>query len=416
MKLEIICIGDELLIGQTIDTNSAWISKQLNLIGGRVSQISCIADDKEQIMSSLHLAEKRSNIILLTGGLGPTSDDITKECLCEYFGTELVINEEILAKTEEHFRKSGLEMLEINRQQAALPKSCLILPNALGTACGMWFERSGKIIISMPGVPSEMKSIMLNEVLPRIKNKITRSAIVHRTILTEGMRESYLAHRIKKWENSLKKENLKIAYLPSFGLVKIRLSGYGVSAIELEDKIERKIKELYEIIPEHILGEEDDNLQQSIGKLLKGKGKTLGTAESCTGGYLAHLITSVPESSSYFKGAIISYNNDVKVNILEVHREEIEEKGAVSQSVVEQMALGALTALEVDYALAISGIAGPGGGTEQKPIGTVWIALALSDKLYSKKFHFEKDRLINIKLSANAALSMLRKELLQEEK
>lgn len=416
VKVEIISIGDELLIGQTIDTNSAWMGKKLYEVGARLSLISSISDNREQILSVLSAAEKRSDIVLITGGLGPTNDDITKDCLCEYFETELVMNQEVLRKTEDYFLKRGLKILESNRQQAALPKSCTILPNNVGTASGMWFERNDKVIISMPGVPSEMKDIMKHEVLPRLKKRISNSAIVHRTILTEGIGESFLAHKIEDWENSLAEENLKIAYLPSYGLVKIRLSAYGDNEAPLNEKIDRKIKELSNLIPNYFLGEGDDKLQNSIGKLLRGKGQTIATAESCTGGYLAHLITSVPQSSNYYKGSVISYDNNVKIDQLHVKREEIEKYGAVSQSVVEQMAVGVQKLLKVDYALATSGVAGPDGGTADKPVGTVWIALAYKDEVFSQKYTFNKDRLINIKLSANTALSMLRRHLLKEHK
>lgn len=416
MKVEVICIGDELLIGQTVDTNSAWIAQQLNEIGLKVYQISSISDEKEHIFQTFMLAEKRSDVVLITGGLGPTSDDLTKEVLCNFFETKLVLNQDVLDQIEDYFSAQGREMLESNRQQAFLPKKCRILPNKLGTASGMWFERQGKIFVSMPGVPSEMKGIMREHVLPELKKNSKTDSIVHKTVVTEGIPESYLAEKIKEWEASLDKEKIRLAYLPSHGLVKLRLSIYGGEEDKSKHLLSEKIDELKEIIPNHLLDEGDINLERSIAKLLHGTGKTLGTAESCTGGYLAHLITSVPKCSNYFKGSVVAYNNTVKENILNVHRAEIEQYGAVSQSVVEQMAEGALKKLNVDYALATSGIAGPDGGTDNKPVGTIWIALASSEKIVSRKFSFGKDRITNIQLTANAALGMLRQLLREDDK
>lgn len=411
MKLEIICIGDELLIGQTVDTNSSWMAQQLNEIGIAVQQITTVSDNWEQMIKTFGEAEKRSDVVLVTGGLGPTSDDLTKDVLCEYFDTELVLNTEVLERIEQYFAAKGREMLESNRLQAHLPKSCKILPNHHGTASGMWFERKGKIFASMPGVPSEMKGIMKEEVLPELKKKVSGLAIMHKTVITEGIPESYLAEHIKEWEKSLAVENIKLAYLPSKGLVKLRLSIYGEEADIAEEKIDRKIAELKVLLPDNMLDEGDIDLARSISRLLQGKGKTVGTAESCTGGYVAHLITSVPKCSDYFKGAVVSYDNTVKVELLEVQLNEIELRGAVSQSVVEQMAEGALKQLKVDYAIATSGIAGPDGGTENKPVGTIWVAIAAADETISKKFHFGKDRISNIQLTANAALGMLRQKL-----
>lgn len=411
MKLEIICIGDELLIGQTVDTNSVWMAEQLNQMGIAVHQIVTIADDWDQMLKTFSEAEKRSDVVLITGGLGPTIDDLTKDVLCEFFNTELVLNVEVLQQIESYFAAKGREMLESNVQQAYLPKSCTILPNQHGTASGMWFERNNKVFASMPGVPSEMKGIMKEEVLPRLKKLAPSSSIMHKTVVTEGIPESYLAEEIKDWEASLAEEKIKLAYLPSHGLVKLRLSLYGEEEGLAKKKIDRKIAEIRKLIPEHILDDGDINLERSIAKLLKGTGRTLGTAESCTGGYLAHLITSVPQCSNYFKGAVVAYDNTVKVDFLDVQLEEIEKHGAVSKSVVEQMADGARKKLEVDYTLATSGIAGPDGGTADKPVGTIWVALASKDEIISKKFSFGKDRVSNIRLTANAALGMLRQKL-----
>lgn len=411
MIAELVTIGDEILIGQTVDTNSAWMAKQLNAIGVDVGQITSIRDARPHILQTLKEAESRADLILMTGGLGPTKDDITKHVLCEYFQTELVRDPEVLERIENFFRSRGREVLETNRQQADLPKSCTILDNFVGTASGMWFEKNGKVYVSMPGVPYEMKHLMENQVLPRIKNKFTLPFIVHHTIMTEGVGESFLAELVKDWENSLVEEDIKIAYLPSPGMVKVRLSAYGVEESILKEKISRKAKELEELIPNYIFGENDESVEESIADLLKSSGKTVVTAESCTGGYLAHLLTSVAGSSKYFLGSFITYSNMSKVKQLGVSTETLEAHGAVSRDVVEQMAMNAREKLSSDFALATSGVAGPDGGTDEKPVGTVWIAIANKEGVYSKKFLFEKNRERNIHRSALAAISLLRRAI-----
>lgn len=412
MEVEIITIGDELLIGQTIDTNSAWMAKQLNAIGLKISRINSIADTEEAILDALIEVEKRSSIILMTGGLGPTKDDITKFTLCKYFNTKLVRNQEVLERIEKYFTDRGREMLDSNRAQADLPESCQILRNDLGTASGMWFEKNGVIYVSMPGVPYEMKGLMEKEVIPRLQTKVKKPKLYHRTIMTEGIGESFLVEIIKDWEAQLEDDQIHVAYLPSPGIVKVRLSAEGEEAYEiLKSKVDHRIDELYQIVPQYIFGENDISVEEAIGNELRLKNKTIGTAESCTGGNIAHLLTSISGSSDYFLGSIVSYSNELKASLLNVSLKDIETYGAVSETVVTQMAVGARLSLGTDYALATSGIAGPNGGTDDKPVGTVWIAIAGKEGFFAKKFLFEKDRGRNIKRASLAALSMLRRTL-----
>ncbi len=408
MRAEIISIGDELLIGQTINTNGSWMGEQLNLIGITSYQITTITDSEDHILSTLKEASERAQIILMTGGLGPTKDDITKSTLCKYFNTKLEMKSEVLEKITKYFEGKGLEMLPVNEAQAMLPANCMVLDNSRGTASGMWFEQEGIIYVSMPGVPFEMKGIMKEQVLPRLSERFVDQAVVHRTVRTIGIGESYLAELIAEWEESLSEINIKLAYLPSPGIVKLRLSSVGKDKSRLIENIDTKVAELQGIIPQYIYGFEKDEINEVVANLLMGSGQTLATAESCTGGYIAHLITSVPGSSEFFKGSVISYANEVKQQELNVLESDLIEFGAVSKSVVEQMAKGVLNRMKTTYAVATSGIAGPGGGTEEKPVGTVWIAVATKDTVISKKFSFGKNRSRNIKVSALFALNMLR--------
>lgn len=414
MNAEIITIGDEILIGQTIDTNSAWLGKELNSIGIAIKQITSIKDTREDILKALELASLRADLILITGGLGPTQDDITKQVLCDYFKTELIVNQKVLEKIQAFFRERDRAMLEVNNLQASLPKSCIVLPNDLGTASGMWFEKEGKVYVSMPGVPYEMKGLMTNEVLPKLKEEIVLPSIIHRTIMTEGVGESFLVELIKAWEASLNQENIKIAYLPSPGIVRIRLSIFGKDYAKMKSSVNRKVKELYQLIPTYIFGESDVLLEEAVGSLLKEKNQTISTAESCTGGNIASLLTSIEGSSNYFLGSIVSYSNEIKVQELGVKESDLNQVGAVSQAVVEQMAIGARSKMKTDYALSTSGIAGPNGGTIEKPVGTVWIAIAFDGGVYSKKFMFEQNRSRNIKRASYAALSLLKRKLLNQ--
>lgn len=414
MLAEIITIGDEILIGQIVDTNSAWLGTELSNIGISVMQITSVSDDKQYILEALALAEKRADIIFITGGLGPTKDDITKHTLCEYFNTHLVMNEEVLAHVEGFFKKWNRPMLDGNTKQAEVPANCEVLFNTLGTAPGMWFERNNKVFISMPGVPFEMKGIMTDIVLPKLKQRFTLPFIYHRTILTQGMGESFLADMIKDWEDTLPEKEIKLAYLPSPGMVKLRLSAKGNDKQKIKEAIDAEVTSLYKLINEYIYGEEElgtdaPTLQSIVGKLLTDKKQTLSIAESCTGGYLSHLITSVAGSSAYYKGSIIAYENDIKIAQLNVNPHTLKTFGAVSLECAEEMARGILQKFDTDYAIATTGIAGPTGETPDKPIGTVCIAIATKHQVKAQRFVFGNNRQRNIHIAADMALSMLKK-------
>lgn len=408
---EIITIGDELLIGQVIDTNSAWMGQKLNEIGIKVRQITSISDDKLHILTTLSEAKKRADVILITGGLGPTKDDITKKTLCEFFGSELVFHEPSFKIIEEIFNSRGRTFTDTNRQQAFVPSNCEVLLNKNGTAPGMWFNDGQTIFISMPGVPNEMKGLMDTQVIPQLRSKFNLAPIVHKTILTQGIGESFLSDMIEKWELELP-PYMKLAYLPSAGMVRLRITASGKEDEVLRKEVNAQADELKKIISDYIFGYESDQLENLIGELLVQKGKTLSTAESCTGGFIAHKITSVPGSSRYFMGSILPYSNDLKTGLLKVDPKLIEKYGAVSQEVVTQMAELARKMLKTDYVIATSGIAGPTGGSEQKPVGTVWIGIAGPDKTLSWKVQLGSNRLRIITETALHALNGLRKELL----
>ncbi|HAG16894.1 MAG TPA: competence/damage-inducible protein A [Bacteroidales bacterium] len=410
MNAEIISIGDELLIGQVINTNASWIGELLNRNGIRVKQIKAIADDKTAIIQAIDAAFLSADIVLLTGGLGPTKDDITKHTLCEYFDTKLVFNEDAFLRIQALFRLRNYAVSPVHKAQADLPENCLALSNINGTASGMWFEKDGKVLVSMPGVPFEMKPMMEKEVIPRLLNKFDTSVIIHKTIVTQGVGESFLAKKIEEWEDNLP-TNIKLAYLPQPGIVRLRLSAFGDDKKKCEKAIADLVSKLADLIGEYIFAFEDILLEEAVGKSLKEKNKSISTAESCTGGYIAHLITSIAGSSAYYKGSAIVYSNEIKETILGISPETIQREGAVSEGVVKQMASAARKKFGTDFALATSGIAGPDGGTEEKPVGTTWIALADANGVYAQKFHFGENRERNIRRAALAALFMLKKRL-----
>ncbi len=411
---EIISIGDELLIGQTINTNAGWMGAQLALAGIRCRRVRTIGDEREEILDAL--ATAASQIVLITGGLGPTKDDITKHTLCEFFNSKLVRHQDVEERILEMFRSLARDPLGVNIAQADLPDKCTVIANHRGTASGMWFHHEGKVYVSMPGVPYEMKDMMEKRVIPMLMEKYAPPAIVHRTLLTTGMGESHLAAVIADWENGLAADGIKLAYLPSPGLVKLRLSIY---ANEDEKtavaKVERQVEGLREIIPDLIFGEGEERLEKVIGRLLTERGQTLSLAESCTGGRISHLITSVPGSSAYFTGGVVSYANAVKMEELGIPAGMLELEGAVSKAVVEKMALGVREALRTDWSIATSGIAGPDGGTPDKPVGTVWMAVAGPEGVISVKGNFPGSRDLVIERSSLAALNMLRKSLLHKK-
>lgn len=410
---EIITIGDELLIGQVVDTNSAWLGQRLNQIGVKVKQITSISDDREHILTAISEAKNRADIILITGGLGPTKDDVTKKTLCEFFNSKLIFHQPSFEVISEIFRSRGREITEVNKQQAMVPENCSPLVNLNGTAPGMWFDFENKILVSMPGVPSEMKGLMENEVIPRLVSNLNLPSILHRTLLTQGVGESFLSAMIEEWELALP-SFLKLAYLPSAGIVRLRISAYGNNKIALAKEIDLQIHALKKIIGEFVFGEDDESLEKLIGQLLKSKGATLGTVESCTGGYIAHKITSVAGSSEYYRGSIVPYSNDLKISLLKVDQEMITENGAVSKVVVEAMAKNGRTALHSDYCIATSGIAGPTGGSTEKPVGTVWIAISSDKTTISWKVQLGSNRIRIITETALHALNGLRKLLISQ--
>lgn len=417
MKAEVIAIGDEILIGQTIDTNSAWLGEQLYLHGIRLNKIVTISDVPTEIVAAVDEAFSRADLILVTGGLGPTQDDVTKETLTKYFGTKLEMHEEVLSGIETFFTSRGRKMLEVNRKQAELPEGAEILVNTRGTAMGMWFEKNGKVLISMPGVPYEMKGIMRDYGFEKIRKFFTTHPIVHKTVLTQGIGESFLADQITDWETALRNEGFFLAYLPSPGMVRLRISGFAENdnAAEIESHIDRYIDELNRRFPQYIYGTERETLAEVVGNILRERNQTLALAESCTGGYLGHLLTLTPGSSTYFMGGVVSYSNDSKMNMLGVSAKTLSEDGAVSENVVKEMANGARIKFNATFAVAISGIAGPDGGTDEKPIGTVWIALAGPGKIVAKQFNFGKNRSRTITISALSALNWLRNKILSGE-
>ncbi|MDK2842364.1 MAG: nicotinamide-nucleotide amidase [Anaerophaga sp.] len=402
--VEIITIGDELLIGQVVDTNSAWMARELNQAGFEVNRITSVSDRKEEIQEALESAARRAKIVLMTGGLGPTRDDITKQTLCDFFNTRLVFNEEVYNDIREFLKGRVKNINQLNRDQAMVPEKCMVIRNKLGTAPVMWFEYNNSVVVSMPGVPAEMKLAMTDEIIPRLKEKYEPGVIIHKTVLIYNIPEAVLAEKLTGWEEQLPDE-IKLAYLPAPGRVRLRLTTRGNDPDALRKSIQKAVDALYPIVGENIYGEEDQPASEIFANYFRSTGKTIALAESCSGGYLAHLITMVPGSSDYFKGSMVTYSNDLKINILGVKPEDIENYGAVSRQVVEQMALGAVRIAESDYAIAISGIAGPGGGSEEKPVGTVWMAWAgPGNKVVSKEFRFGKERERNIVQTSETAL------------
>ncbi|MFZ1666140.1 MAG: competence/damage-inducible protein A [Flavobacteriales bacterium] len=415
---ECLCIGDELLIGQTVNTNAAWMGEQLSLIGIRPVLTRVVGDNPERIREALSTAT--ADVVLITGGLGPTKDDITKHVLSDFFGMKLVHHPAVEAHITALFTRMGRDPREVKQAdlaQAMLPADCTVLPNELGTASGMWFDRAGRVFVSMPGVPYEMEGLMTASVLPKLKERFRPANILHRTIKTTGMGETQLAQRIADWETGLALDDVALAYLPSPGLVKLRLSTYaGLDPEEARERIDRQAAALYKLVPELIYGEGQLRLEEAIGLLLKERGYTLALAESCTGGYLSHLVTSVPGSSAYYIGGVVSYANAVKMVELGIPSDMLELNGAVSKPVVERMAEGVRQALRSDWAVATTGVAGPEGGTPEKPVGTVWLAVAGPDGVTSSVGVFMGTRPLVIRRSAIAALNMLRKRLLKAQK
>lgn len=414
VKATIITIGDELLIGQVIDTNSAWIAKKLNEAGIWLHRRVSIGDVKEQITETLKEESKHTDIIIITGGLGPTADDITKPVLCEYFGGKLVTDNKVLEHIQSIFEKRKLPFTERNAKQAELPDVCTVLHNPVGTAPGMLFEKNNKLYFSLPGVPMEMQVIMEDHVLPILKKKTTDSVILHRTLVTSGIGESFLADLIQDWEETLP-DYIKLAYLPSFGLIRLRLTGKHRDEQILEKELSDNFRTLKELVKDYLIIEEDLTLPEYISKIMKDRNITLGTVESCTGGNIARSITVLPGASAFYMGSVIAYDNKVKTEILGVKSTTLQSHGAVSEATVQEMVSGGLRSLKTDYIIATTGIMGPEGGSAEKPVGTVWIGIGNHRKMISKKYNFPYNREKNILMVTNTALNMLRKMILEEE-
>ncbi|WP_192350191.1 competence/damage-inducible protein A [Algoriphagus sp. Y33] len=407
VRAEIISIGDELLYGQIVDTNSHWISQELDLRGVKVVRKTTIGDDRKDILAAFASAEARADIILITGGLGPTQDDLTKPLLAEYFDCPIVENTAAVEAVTQFFRKRGREITPLNILQGHLPACCTYVPNEVGTAPGMWFERNGTYWMSMPGVPHEMKKLMRDFVLPKLPELFPLPVIVHRMVKTVGIGESWLADLIRDWENALPK-SIRLAYLPSLGHVKLRLTGFGTDKITIENAIQKQIDMVLPSIEKYVYGYDSESLEMAIGKLLTSSKKTVALAESCSGGYISHLVTSISGSSSYFQGAVVPYHNRFKHEILHVKNDTLNTFGAVSEETVQEMATGVRELFQSDFGLASSGIAGPNGGTAEKPVGTIWISCAGQGFIETKKLQLTQDRMLNIQLTAMAVLNLLR--------
>ena len=412
ISASIITIGDELLIGQVIDTNSSWMAQQLNNAGVKVARRLAIGDSAAEIEAALKEEAKYAQVVLITGGLGPTSDDITKPVLCKYFNGKMIVNEEALANVrylfDEVFKRP---ITPINIKQAEVPDVCEVIQNKRGTAPGMWFEKDNCIFVSMPGVPYEMQGMMTNAVIPKLSERFKLPFIVHQTLLTSGIGESMIAEMLTEFENVLPK-HIKLAYLPSYGMVRLRLTSSGKEKQKVTAEVAEYFEIMKKVVLQYVVTDIDETLAEVVGNLLLKKGKTMSTAESCTGGYIAHQITLKAGASKYYKGSIVSYDNSVKEEVLDVNKKVIEEHGAVSEQTVIQMLKGSVEKLKTDYGVAVSGVMGPDGGTIEKPVGTVWIAVGSLRKYETKKIQLRFDRYKNIEITSQNALDFLRKFIL----
>ncbi|MBS1950408.1 MAG: nicotinamide-nucleotide amidase [Cytophagales bacterium] len=410
IRAELLTIGDEILYGQIIDTNSQWMSAELDKAGIKIIRMTSIGDEEQEILTAFAEAERRADIILITGGLGPTSDDLTKPMLARYFNCEMKLHEEALKEVTAFFNSRGRELTETNKLQAVLPVCCTKITNPLGTAPGMWFEKNGKVFMSMPGVPHEMKRMMIDSVIPKLKEKYKPAAIVHKIIRTIGIGESVLADKIADWEKALP-PHIKLAYLPSIGEVRLRLTGLGNNEILLNEEIEAISNKIIPLVGEYIYGYGEEKIEEAIGRMLRERSLTLSIAESCTGGYVSHLVTSVPGSSQYFLGSMIPYDYQIKMRQLGVKPEVLEQHGAVSEATIIEMANIVRAKFNTDIGVATSGIAGPGGATPEKPVGLVWIAYSDKHHTVTKKLQLSTDRLLNIKAASVALLNLIRTSL-----
>lgn len=407
---EIITIGDEILYGQITDTNSQWISAELDKIGIKTKRKTSVSDNKEEIIAALNEAQKRVDIVLITGGLGPTKDDLTKKILADYFNMDLKLHEQALSEVKDYFHKRGRELTDTNWGQALLPESCQHITNSQGTAPGMWFEEYDTIFISMPGVPFEMKAMMSNTILDKLKEVFELPVIYHKMIRTVGIGESWLADKIADWEDNLP-GHIKLAYLPGMWQVRLRLTGVGADMNVLKSEVDAEFEKIKPSINSYIFGYGSTELQESVGAMLKSADKTIAFAESCTGGYLSHLITQVAGSSEYYLGSIVAYQDKVKESSLGVQGKVLKQHGAVSEETVKSMAEGVRTRIGSDIGFAVTGIAGPGGGTDEKPVGTVWLAFSDKNKNIAWKIQLGGTRELNIKYTAINALNFIRQSI-----
>jgi len=403
MNAYLINIGDELLIGQVVNTNASWIASELEKNNIHVARILTIADDFNDISNTLSEALGHAEVVIMTGGLGPTKDDITKTALCDYFGMQLVMHEPSLTNVVDYFTARGLQVSAVNQKQGLVPDGCEPLVNKVGTAPGMWFERDGKVVVSLPGVPFEMQWLMHEYVLPKLQQRLGTEAILHKTVLTCGIGESFLADIIEEWEMALP-DNFRLAYLPEAGKVRLRLSAHGEDKALLQRQMNEQIAKLVPFIDTYIYGYDDDTFATVVGKLLIERSETIATAESCSGGHLGHRITEVAGASTYYLGGVIAYANHIKEELLGVHKDTLEHYGAVSAQTAEEMAKGCRRLFQTDYAIATTGISGPTGGTDEKPLGTVWIAIASKNEVISKKYLFRTTRTQHQERTVNQAL------------
>jgi len=410
MKVYLITIGDEILIGQIVDTNSAWMGQQLNLNGAHITGIMTVSDEADRITQALEQGLRAADVVLMTGGLGPTKDDITKKVLAEFTGGQLSFHEPTYQRIERFFKQLGRQPTEAHRLQSYMPDNATLLTNSMGTAPGMWFEVDDKVVVSMPGVPYEMKALMQGEVLPRLKERYPLERIAHRTLLTAGEGESRIAERVADLETALP-PHIKLAYLPNLGRVRLRLSSRGSQSEHFRDELEQWADRFKDRVEDLLFGEEEDRLEAVVGQMLKARGLWLSTAESCTGGYLSHLMTSIPGSSAYFLGGIVAYSNVLKQEKLGVRAATLESEGAVSEATVREMVAGTLQHFGGDIAVAISGIAGPGGGTPEKPVGTIWLAVGDQNVTEAYLLKAGKDREKNIEYTGAHALNFIRRFL-----
>lgn len=410
INAEILTIGDEILYGQILDTNAQWMSSELDQLGIKVVRKTTVGDNEEDILNAFAEAEDRADLVLITGGLGPTNDDLTMPTLAKYFGSEIILNEQVLHHVREFFEKRGREFTPLNQRQALVPELAEVIHNPMGTAPGTWYEHEGKIFVSMPGVPHEMKNMMKESVLPKIRAFFNTPVIFHKLIKTVGIGESFLADKIKDWEDTLP-GHISLAYLPSIGQVKLRLTSVGENREVLKAEVQHLIEKLLPLAGNYIYGYDNTSLEEAIGHLLLARQKTIAFAESCSGGFIQHKITSIAGSSAYFQGGLVPYHNQFKIDLLGVKASTIEEHGAVSEQCVIEMAERVREKFNADIGAASSGIAGPGGGTTDKPVGTVWIAYADGRQTIAKKLQLTQNRTLNIELTEISVLNLVRKSL-----